>query len=437
MYTAFNFLHTMNSLHKKSFMKQNISKLTLGFVVGIFNIAPIAAAPDDYGRYYALRGNSSLSMFLTTVFTIGVVIFLIYFFIVSIYYGSKDKNNTSNGTYYKRNNDINSKREVNTNLQHPINKGCYTCPTCKGKGWIKGSEVFNGYYSLSPPSGKHQCQHCKGYGRVLTQKAEELIVGLQRKIDEYNKREEEYAKSAEEKRIEKIREEHITLQKERSEYIRKQAENKNSGKKYIDYIKIKNMSFDDCEKKRMEYVNKRNRIYKEITAIISNSPSCTYCSGNDKSCQYCKGTGKLFNPEAESLYHELLETARESLLFREGVKLFKSEERNESAPIRPRLFYYGSIKDDIINGSNKKGGDYFTKWGGLVVPSPFSDIQNKIKAEIENSQYCPYCHGTGEIIDYEVIEEEESCGFERLPLKRFYKKEKCKTCNGTGEIHYN
>ena len=224
-------------------MKQNLTRLALGIIIGLLYPVQLTAAPGDYGRDYVLRGNSSLSTFLTTVFIIGVVIFLIYFFIVSIYYGSKDKNNTNNGTNYKRNSDINSKREVNTNLQHPINKVCYTCPTCNGKGWIKGSEVFNGY-SLYPPSGKHQCQHCKGYGRVLTQKAEELIVGLQRKIEECNKREEEYAKSAEEKRIEKIREEHITLQKERSEYIRKQAENKNSGKKYIDYIKIKNMSFN-------------------------------------------------------------------------------------------------------------------------------------------------------------------------------------------------
>ena len=199
-------------------MKQTLLKLVLGIVAGHFNVTQLVAGTfDDYGRDYVLRGNSSLSIFLTTVFTIGVVIFLIYFFIVSIYYGSKDKNNTDNGTNCNRNSDINNKRQVNTHPQYPINKGSYTCPTCKGKGWIKGSEVFG--YSWSPPSGKHQCQHCKGYGRVLTQKAEELIVELQKQIEEYNKRRKEYAKSAEEKRIEKIREERITLQKKRSEYF--------------------------------------------------------------------------------------------------------------------------------------------------------------------------------------------------------------------------
>ena len=93
----------------------------------------------------------------------------------------------------------------------------------------------------------------------------------------------------------------------------------------------------------------------------------------------------------------------------EGVKLFKPEEHNEPTPLCLMPWFRPS----------------------------FPNIQKDLKHEIENAQYCSYCHGTGEIVDYEVIEEEESCGFERLPLKRFYKKEKCKTCNGTGEIHYN
>lgn len=389
-------------------MKQTLLKLVLGIVAGHFNVTQLVAGTfDDYGRDYVLRGNSSLSIFLTTVFTIGVVIFLIYFFIVSIYYGSKDKNNTDNGTNCNRNSDINNKRQVNTHPQYPINKGSYTCPTCKGKGWIKGSEVFG--YSWSPPSGKHQCQHCKGYGRVLTQKAEELIVELQKQIEEYNKRRKEYAKSAEEKRIEKIREERITLQKKRSEYIREQAENKRFGEKYIDYTEIQKMSSDDCFEKMIEYSNKRNELAKKILNAISDSPSCTYCEGHDKSCQYCKGTGKVFNPEAENLYSELLEIRKEYKLFHEGVKLFKPEEHNEPTPLCLMPWFRPS----------------------------FPNIQKDLKHEIENAQYCSYCHGTGEIVDYEVIEEEESCGFERLPLKRFYKKEKCKTCNGTGEIHYN
>ena len=388
-------------------MKQNLARLALGITIGFLYTAQLTAAPGDYGRDYILRGENQFATFLMVIAAIGMFIFLICIFVSMIY------------TKIKRGTDVNDDKE-----RQYSRYGCVTCPACKGKGWVKGKEIPLAYPWSTPPSGKHECQRCKGFGRVLTPKAEYLITEIQAKIEQYNKDKEERAKE--------IRnEENKLLQKKWEEYRKVLEEYRKSGKKYFNPIEIQNMSLDDCWEKLSEYTNKKQEYVKHIMDTISNAPSCTHCGGNDKFCQYCKGFGKIFNTKAEALYIELLNICEERKLFFDGVKILKHKELNSSITPLPMSYSYELIKLEILNKLNKKERRMFLS--NLF----FSSLQEKLAHEIENAKDCPDCYGTGEIVDYEMVVENKYDDITKMDYNRYYKKKKCKTCNGTGYVQLN
>ena len=54
--------------------------------------------------------------------------------------------------------------------------------------------------------------------------------------------------------------------------------------------------------------------------------------------------------------------------------------------------------------------------------------------EIGNAKDCPDCYGTGEIVDYEMVVENRYDDITKMDYNRYYKKEQCKTCSGTGYV---
>lgn len=245
-------------------MKQTLPKLVLLLIVVFLNATNLIAAPEDYGRDYILRGGNQFATFLMVITATGVFILFICVIVSKIY------------TKVKRGTDANDDKEPQYSRY-----GCVTCPACKGKGWVKGKEIPLAYPWSTPPSGKHECQRCKGFGRVLTPKAENIIIEIQKRVEIY----------------------HL-----HSYYLIK--------KDILERLKTKN----------------KRRFYTEL----------------------------------------------------------------------------------------------FTE-----------TLQNELIHEIGNAKDCPDCYGTGEIVDYEVVVENRYDDITKMDYNRYYKKEQCKTCSGTGYVQLN
>lgn len=248
-------------------MKQTLPKLVLLLFVVFLSTTNLIAAPKDYGRDYILRGENQFATFLMAIIAIGAFVFFICIFATMVY--TKAKNGT-----------VTNKSTRKNELQYS-RYGRITCSTCNGKGWVKGKEIPLAYPWSIPPSGKHECQRCRGFGRVLTPKAENIIIEIQKRVE---------------------------------------------------------------------------------------------------------------------IYH---------------------------------LHSYCLIKKDILERLKTKNKS------GFYTELFTEALQDELIHEIENAKDCPDCYGTGEIVDYEMVVENRYDDITKMDYNRYYKKEKCKTCNGTGYIQSN
>lgn len=267
------------------------------------------------------------------------------------------------------------------------------CPSCKGKGWIDGKEVW---YLVSPPENIC-CEKCKGYGHQLTTEAERLHDEY---LAQYNKEQAEVRREREQ-REKQHEEEQRKINEERWQKKQEAIENiKAAGRKVL--------KEDEYTKQLEELRAKRKELVANVTSMLKDEPICPTCQNTEtkKNCPDCRGTGHVLSdvskPQIDTIF-ELTSAIRQ--LSADYLALYN---REPQIPL--------SLIEHFI-GQNSSS----------ISSMPQSTLmRNRIVELLKDEPYCRHCMAAGHL----KVEKDYS-------TNKAYEQVACSRCNGSGRLYYD